>query len=203
VLGGCQSLHTNALDEALALPTEHAARLALRTQQVIAHETGVASTIDPLAGSYYVESLTDELEARACRLIAQIDELGGALAAIEHGFQSQEIHRAAYEWERQVNAMDRIIVGVNAYAEADKARAETLRVDEQIAAQQAERLRELRASRDATAAQQALASLRSAAEGDANLVEPVIAAVEAECTIGEICGVLRELFGEYRPRFGL
>jgi methylmalonyl-CoA mutase N-terminal domain/subunit len=203
VLGGCQSLHTNSMDEALALPTERAARLALRTQQVIAHESGVANTIDPLAGSYYVESLTDELERRALALIEEIDRQGGALAAVERGFQSQEIHRSAYEWERQVNAKERIVVGVNQFVEAEGVEPETLRVDDTIAMRQAARLRELRATRDATAAQSALGALEECARGDDNLVEPIIAAVEAECTMGEICGVLRRVFGEYRPSFGL
>jgi methylmalonyl-CoA mutase, N-terminal domain len=203
VLGGCQSLHTNAMDEALALPTEQSARLALRTQQVIAHESGVASTVDPLAGSWYVESLTDQLEGRALALIEQIDALGGALPAVERGFQSQEIHRAAYEWERQVNAGERVVVGVNAFVESEPAASEMLRVDDEIGCRQAERLRDLRARRDAARAAAALTALREAAAGDVNLVDPIVAAVEAECTVGEICGVMREVFGEYRPSFGL
>jgi methylmalonyl-CoA mutase N-terminal domain/subunit len=203
VLGGCQSLHTNAMDEALALPTEQSARLALRTQQVIAHESGVASTVDPLAGSYYVESLTDELERRALALIEEIDGLGGALAAVERGFQAQEIHRAAYEWERQVNAGERVVVGVNQFVESAPAAADVLRVDDEIGCRQAERLRDLRASRDSARAAAALEALREGAQGTANLVDPIVAAVEAECTIGEICGVMRAVFGEYRPSFGL
>src|SRR5438067_6292063 len=196
VLGGCQSLHTNAMHEALALPTEQSARLALRTQQVIAHESGVASTVDPLAGSWYVESLTDQLEGRAHKLIEEIDAMGGALAAVERGFQSQEIHRAAYEWERQVNAGERVVVGVNAFVEAGPAAAEVLRVDDELGCRQAERLRELRARRDAAGAAAALAALREAAVGTTNLVDPIVGAVEAECTVGEICGVLRAVFGQ-------
>jgi methylmalonyl-CoA mutase N-terminal domain/subunit len=203
VLGGCQSLHTNAMDEALALPTEQAARLALRTQQVIAHETGVASTIDPIGGSYYVESLTDELEHRAADLIAEVDRLGGALAAVERGFQSAEIHRSAYEWERRLNRGETTVVGVNAYVEPGEARPETLRVDEATAERQRERLARLRRRRDAAAAERALAVLADAARGSTNLVDPIIAAVEAWCTVGEICGQLRRVFGEYRPSFVL
>jgi methylmalonyl-CoA mutase N-terminal domain/subunit len=203
VLGGCQSLHTNAMDEALALPTEQSARLALRTQQVIAHESGVASTVDPLAGSYYVESLTDRIEARALALIEEIDATGGALAAVERGFQSQAIHQAAYEWERQVNAGERTVVGVNAFVESAASAADVLRVDDEIGTRQAERLRDLRARRDGARAAAALSALGEGARGSDNLVDPIVEAVEAECTIGEICGVLREVFGQYRPSFGL
>jgi methylmalonyl-CoA mutase N-terminal domain/subunit len=191
------------MDEALALPTERAARLALRTQQVIAHESGVASTIDPLGGSYYVESLTDQLEARARALIDELDRLGGALPAIERGFQAAEIHRAAYEWERQVNSGERLIVGVNAFVEPEPVEPEMLRVGEEVACRQVERLRSLRASRSAARASAALDDLERAARGDGNLVEPIIAAVEAECTLGEVCGRLRTVFGEYRPGIAL
>ncbi|HEY3083052.1 MAG TPA: methylmalonyl-CoA mutase family protein [Chloroflexota bacterium] len=203
VLGGCQSLHTNAMDEALALPTEPAARLALRTQQVIAHETGVASTVDPIGGSYYVESLTDELERRSLELIAEVDRQGGALSAVERGFQSGEIHRAAYEWERRLNEGGVTVVGVNAYVEPGRARPETLRVDEAVAGRQRERLAGLRRERDGSIVERALAELEDAARGSTNLVDPIIAAVEAYGTMGEICGVLRRVFGEYRPSFGL
>jgi methylmalonyl-CoA mutase N-terminal domain/subunit len=203
VLGGCQSLHTNAMDEALALPTEPAARLALRTQQVIAHETGVASTADPLGGSYYVESLTDELERRALELIDQVEGLGGALAAVERGFQSGEIHRAAYEWERKLNDGRATVVGVNAYVEPGDAPPRTLRVDESVAARQRERLARLRRERDGAAVRRRLAELEAAARGTTNLVDPMVAAVEAHATLGEVCGVLRSVFGEYRPSFGL
>ncbi|HEV8638997.1 MAG TPA: methylmalonyl-CoA mutase family protein, partial [Chloroflexota bacterium] len=203
VLGGCQSLHTNAMDEALALPTEPAARLALRTQQVIAHETGVASTVDPIGGSYYLESLTDQLERRALELIGEVDRLGGALVAVERGFQTSEIHRSAYEWERRLNEGKAIVVGVNAHVEPGEARPETLRVDEAIAERQRDRLARLRRERDGAAVERALRELEDAARGSTNLVDPIIAAVEAYGTMGEICGVLRRAFGEYRPSFGL
>ena len=203
VLGGCQSLHTNAMDEALALPTESAARLALRTQQVIAHESGVANTVDPLGGSYYVESMTDELERRAEELIGEVDRLGGALAAVERGFQAAEIHRSAYEWERRLGEKQAVVVGVNAFVEAEEAPPSLLRVDDSIAEQQRARLARLRRERDGTAAERALAELEDAARGTANLVDPIVAAVEAYCTIGEVCGMLRRVFGEYRPSFSL
>src|SRR5262245_628769 len=203
VLGGCQSLHTNAMDEALALPTEQAARLALRTQQVIAHETGVASTLDPIGGSFYVESLTDELERRSLELVAEVDRLGGALAAVERGFQSAEIHRSAYEWEQRLSEGKATVVGVNAYVEPGEARPETLRVDEATAERQRERLARLRRERDGAAHERALNALEQAARGSTNLVDPIIAAVEAHATMGEVCGRLRGVFGEYRPSFGL
>jgi methylmalonyl-CoA mutase N-terminal domain/subunit len=201
VLGGCQSLHTNAMDEALALPTEAAARLALRTQQVIAHESGVANTVDPLGGSYYVESLTDELERRALALIEEVDAIGGPLAAIERGFQAAEIHRSAYEWERRLGEKKALVVGVNAFVEAGEPAPNLLRVDDSIAERQRIRLAQLRRDRDASAVERALRDLEAAAGGTANLVDPIVAAVEAYATIGEICGVLRRVFGEYRPSF--
>jgi len=203
VLGGCQSLHTNGFDEALALPTEHAAKLALRTQQVIAHESGIGSTIDPLGGSYYVESLTDQLECRAMALIEEIDKLGGAVAATERGFQTAEIGRAAYERERAVNDGEQVVVGVNAFREEEPAEPPVMRVDDSVAQRQHERLTKLRASRDAGRHSAALDDLEAAARGETNLIDPIIAAVEAHATIGEICGVLRQVFGEYRPRFGI
>ncbi len=202
VLGGCQSLHTNGFDEALALPTEASAKLALRTQQVIAYESGVANTVDPLAGSYYVESLTDELERRARELIEAVDALGGAVADAKRGFQTAEIGRAAYERERRVNQGEDVVVGVNAFREPEEPEPPAMRVDEAVARQQAERLAALRRERDPGAVAQALGELEWAARGSTNLVEPVLAAVRAYATIGEICGVLRAVFGEYRPRFG-
>jgi methylmalonyl-CoA mutase N-terminal domain/subunit len=203
VLGGCQSLHTNAMDEALALPSESAARLALRTQQVIAHESGIANTIDPLGGSYYLESLTDELERRALELIGEVDRIGGALAAVERGFQAAEIHRSAYEWERRLNEKKALVVGVNAFVEAEEPSPELLRVDDSIAEQQRTRLAELRRGRDGAAVDRTLRELEDAARGTTNLVDPIVAAVEGYATIGEVCGVLRRVFGEYRPSFGL
>ncbi len=198
VLGGCQSLHTNALDEALGLPSESAARLALRTQQVIAHESGVGATIDPLGGSYYVEALTDELESRANDLIEEIQRSGGAVRATERGLQSAAIHRAAYDYEIQINRHERVIVGVNAFAEADTTEVEILRVREEVAYRQGERLRQLRRDRDGGTWERARARLDDAARGAANLMEPIVEAVEAGCTTGEICQVLRQRLGEHQ-----
>ncbi|MBM4419179.1 MAG: methylmalonyl-CoA mutase [Chloroflexi bacterium] len=198
VLGGCQSLHTNALDEALGLPSESAARLALRTQQVIAHESGVGATIDPLGGSYYVEALTDELEARARDLIEEIQRSGGAVRATERGLQSAAIHRAAYDYEMQINRHERVIVGVNAFAEAGATEVEILRVRDEVAHRQGERLRQLRRDRDGGAWDRACARLDDAARGTANLMEPIVEAVAAGCTTGEICQVLRQRLGEHQ-----
>jgi methylmalonyl-CoA mutase N-terminal domain/subunit len=202
VLGGTQSLHTNAMDEALGLPTEESALLALRTQQVIAHESGVCDTIDPLAGSYFVESLTDEIERRAADYIRKIDDLGGAVRAIEKGFQQREIHEAAYRWQRQVEQGGRIVVGVNRFAEgAGSTRPPLLKVDEQLQQKRSERLRALRDRRDAAAVQSALDALEDAARGDANLVPRILDAVERLATLGEISDRLRQVFGVYRQNF--
>jgi methylmalonyl-CoA mutase N-terminal domain/subunit len=200
VLGGTQSLHCNALDEALALPTEHSALLALRTQQIIAYETGVASTVDPLAGSYYVEWLTDRLEQEARRYLERIDAMGGTLAAIEAGFQHQEIQDAAYAWQRQVEAGQRVIVGVNRFQMEAAPRPAILRVDPKLQAEQAERLRQLRASRDNSAVKAALDRLKQAAATEANLMPYIIECVEKECTLGEISDALRQTFGVYEER---
>jgi methylmalonyl-CoA mutase N-terminal domain/subunit len=200
VLGGCQSLHTNAFDEALALPTEESARLALRTQQVIAHESGVTMTADPLGGSYYVEYLTDELERRARHLIDEIDRRGGAAAAIEGGFQASEIQNAAYNRELRVNRGDDIIVGVNAFREESESTPRLHRVDASIAGRQSERIARLRATRNPTSAAAALAALDDAARGSENLVDHLIGAAQADCTLGEMCTVLRRVFGTYRGR---
>jgi methylmalonyl-CoA mutase N-terminal domain/subunit len=201
VLGGTQSLHTNSRDEALWLPTEDSVRIALRTQQIIAHESGVANTVDPLAGSYVIEHLTDEVERRARHYVEQIDALGGALAAIEGGFVQQEIADAAYQYQKAVEEEDRVVVGVNAYQmDEEQVEMERLVVDPTIEAQQRARLADLRAQRDAEAASAALSRIASAArDPDAALMGHFIAAVEADCTLGEICGVLRDVWGEYRP----
>jgi len=202
VLGGTQSLHTNSFDEALGLPSERAALLALRTQQVIAHETGVCDTIDPLAGSYFVESLTESIEREARDYIERIDRMGGAVRAIELGFQQREIHEAAYRWQKQVEAGEQVVVGVNRFrVEADEARPEVLRVDEKLHARRAERLRELRARRDAAAVREALEALESAARGDGNLMPPILAAVRARATLGEIADRLRTVFGVHQETF--
>ncbi len=201
VLGGTQSLHTNSMDEALGLPTEHAALLALRTQQVIAHETGVCDTVDPLAGSYYVEALTDELEKKARAYIEKINELGGAVRAIEMGFQQREIHDAAYAWQKRVESKDAIVVGVNRYMEEEKAKPPLLRVDESLQKQRAEKLRALRGRRDGDAVKRALADIEAAASGDANLMPPILTAVEQLATLGEISDTLRKVYGVYRESF--
>ena len=198
VLGGTQSLHTNSMDEALALPTEEAVQVALRTQQIIAHESGVADTVDPLAGSYYLEHLTDEIEARAREYLARIEDMGGALAAIEAGYIQQEIQESAYRYQKAVEAQEQIVVGVNRYRVAEDHRPRILRVDEAVRAAQVERLRRLRAGRDNDAVHRALAALEEAARGDDNLMPYILEAVEVYATTGEICGTLRRVFGEYR-----
>jgi methylmalonyl-CoA mutase N-terminal domain/subunit len=203
VLGGTQSLHTNAYDEALALPSEEAARIALRTQQIIAEESGVAETIDPLGGAHAIESLTADIETRVLAQIAEIDALGGALAGIERGHQQHEIEDSAYRQQQAIEKGDKVIVGVNAYrGEGDEAEPALLRVDEQAARRQRARLADLRSRRDATAASRARRELVTAAKGTANLVSPIVAAVEASVTLGEICADLREVFGTYVPRAG-
>jgi methylmalonyl-CoA mutase N-terminal domain/subunit len=200
VLGGTQSLHTNSRDEALWLPTEDSVRIALRTQQVIAHESGVADTVDPLAGSYVIEHLTDEIERRAEEYIQKIDELGGALAAIERGYVQQEIADAAYRYQQAVERGEQVTVGVNRFVVAEQStQLERLVVDPAIEAGQRERLAGLRARRDNERVSALLARIASAARGDGNLVPLFVEAVENDVTLGEVCGVLRDLWGEYRP----
>jgi methylmalonyl-CoA mutase N-terminal domain/subunit len=195
--GGAQSLHTNGFDEALALPTERSARIALRTQQILQQEAGTTATADPLGGSYYIESLTDEIEERALELIDRIEELGGAVSAIEQGFVQHEIEESAFRYAQQVESGERTIVGVNAFTEAEGAEVELQVIDPAIERRQLERTARVRAERDAEAATRALAEVRAAAEGDANLLVPMREALRARCTIGEICGTLRELYGTY------
>jgi methylmalonyl-CoA mutase N-terminal domain/subunit len=199
VLGGTQSLHTNSMDEALALPSEEAVQVALRTQQIIAYESGVTETVDPLAGSYFVEALTDQLEAKARAYIAKIDELGGAPAAIEQGYIQREIQEAAYKYQRAVERREQLIVGVNKFIVEEETTPELLRVDESVARKQRERLAALRQRRDAAAVQQVLCALENAAQGSDNLMPPILSAVEAYATTGEICRTLRKVWGEYRP----
>ncbi len=205
VLGGTQSLHTNSMDEALALPTEAAVQVALRTQQIIAYESGVADTIDPLAGSYAIEALTDEIERRAAEYIARIDAMGGALAAIEMGYIQNEINEAAYATQRAVERGEQIVVGVNAFTSEgeESASLDILKVDPAIEAAQRERLARLRAERDNARVRELLAHLETAARGTDNLMPLFIACVENDVTLGEICGVLRGVFGEYRPSITL
>ncbi len=199
VLGGTQSLHTNSMDEALGLPTEHSVRLALRTQQILAHESGVAHTIDPMAGSFAIEALTDEIESRALAYIEQIDALGGAGAAVEHGFMQREIQNAAYQAQIEIEDGDRLVVGVNAYASEEPLRLKPLRVDPAIEAGQRQRLQSLRAQRDASAVEARLAAIQEGAQGSHNLMPRFIEAVEAGATLGEICDRLRQVWGEFRP----
>ncbi len=199
VLGGTQSLHTNARDEALALPTEESARLALRTQQLVAHESGVADVVDPLAGSYFLESLTDQVEERAWRYVEQIDRLGGALAAIEQGYIQSEIQESAYRFQQEVERGERVIVGVNRFTDEEPARpGQILRVDPVVRDRQVDRIRQVKATRDAAQARQALAALASAARGSENTMPRIVACVESLCTLGEISDTLREVFGEAR-----
>ncbi|MFQ3534574.1 MAG: methylmalonyl-CoA mutase family protein [Aggregatilineales bacterium] len=199
VLGGTQSLHTNSMDEALALPTEQAVQVALRTQQILAYESGVADTVDPMAGSYYVEALTDEIEARARHYIEVIDALGGALAAIERGYIQKEIQDAAYAYQQAVERGEQIIVGVNKFTVPEEAPIETLHISEAIAETQRQRLAELRARRDSARVSEILTQIEAAARSSEPLMPLFIEAVEREATLGEICNVLRRVFGEYRP----
>ncbi|HEX8188331.1 MAG TPA: methylmalonyl-CoA mutase family protein [Pyrinomonadaceae bacterium] len=198
VLGGTQSLHTNAMDEALSLPTEAAARLALRTQQVVAHESGVADTVDPLAGSYAVEHLTSEVERLALDYIQKIDAMGGMLHAIEIGYVQREIQEAAYLYQRAVESEDAVVVGVNRFRSEDETPVPTLRIDPSVEHAQVERLRSLRARRDAEKTEVALTLLEDAARSDDNLLPRILSCVEALATVGEISHRLRRVWGEYR-----
>jgi methylmalonyl-CoA mutase N-terminal domain/subunit len=197
VCGGTQSLHTNAFDEALALPTERSARIALRTQQVIAAEGGALDTADPLGGSWFIESLTDELEARAWELIGRVDELGGAVEAIERGFVQDEIEQSAFQWQQEVERGERVIVGVNRFEEAESEQVELQSIDPAAEQRQLERTARVRAERSAADADRALAAVRETAVGDGNLLPPMRDALRARCTIGEICNVLRKEWGMY------
>ena len=199
VLGGTQSLHTNSFDEALALPTEHAVRLALRTQQVIAHETGVVNTIDPLGGSYYLEQLTNELERQAYDYFERIDELGGVIPAIEQNFMQREIAEASYRYQSEVERRERVIVGVNRYALEEEQPIELLRIDPALERKQIERVQAVRERRNSAAAEAAVARLKEDAEhDDRNLMEPIMAASRAYVTMGEMCDALREVWGTWR-----
>jgi methylmalonyl-CoA mutase N-terminal domain/subunit len=198
VLGGCQSLHTNSMDEALALPTEEAALIALRTQQIIANETGVANAIDPVAGSYAIEALTNQIEQRAQEYLAKIDAMGGMIKAIESGFVQSEIQRAAYDFQRAVETKEQIIVGMNDYVASEERGIPTLRIDSEIERNQVQRLRALRAKRDSAKTRAALAELERRARTTENLLPAILAAVEAYATVGEISDTLRRVYGEYQ-----
>jgi methylmalonyl-CoA mutase N-terminal domain/subunit len=197
VCGGAQSIHTNGYDEALALPSERAAHIALRTQQLLAHEAGGTDTADPFGGSYFIEALTDELEAKAWELIERVDDVGGAVAAIEQGFVQDEIEQAAFRWQQEVEARERVIVGVNRFTEGDEEPIELHRIDPAAERRQLERTARIRAERDAQAAEAAIAVVRDTARGDGNLLVPMREALRARCTIGEICNALRDEFGMY------
>jgi methylmalonyl-CoA mutase N-terminal domain/subunit len=198
VLGGCQSLHANGLDEALALPTEKAAVLALRTQQIIAAETGVTNTIDPFAGSYAIEQLTNEIEAGAVAYIERIDALGGLLRAVEQGFVQTEIQRAAYEYQQRVESGEQVVVGVNRFMAEQEKPLPTLRIDAEVERTQVERVKALRAKRDGAKTNAALAEVERRARGNENLMPAILGAVEAWATVGEISDALRRVFGEYQ-----
>lgn len=200
VLGGTQSLHTNSRDEALALPSEDSVRIALRTQQILAYETGVADVVDPLGGSYYVESLTAEIEKRVKEELAKIDEMGGAVSAINSGYIQRQIQDSAYQYQMKVETKEQIIVGQNQFTIEEESQPELLRVDPAVQAAQEQRLRELKSQRDQNQVEKALAAVAAAAREEANLFPPVLDAVRAYATLGEICGVLREVYGEYQAR---
>jgi methylmalonyl-CoA mutase N-terminal domain/subunit len=200
ILGGTQSLHTNSYDEAIALPTEKAARLALRTQQVLAYETDLTATVDPFAGSYVVEAMTDEIESMADELMARVADLGGAVDAIEHGFQKREIESSAYRVSQEIDSGSRVVVGVNKFALDAEDPYEPLRVDPTIEEAQVERLRKLRAGRSADTVTKALDALKSAAESTDNVLYPLKEALRARATVGEVCTALREVWGTYSPQ---
>jgi methylmalonyl-CoA mutase N-terminal domain/subunit len=199
VLGGTQSLHTNGKDEALSIPTAKSARTALRTQQILAHESGVADTVDPLAGSYYVEHLTDRLEAEARVLIGEVDDRGGMLRAVEDQWVQRQIQESAYDRQQEIEAGERTIVGVNAFEVDEEPEIDIQEVTEEQAAAQRERVAAVRADRDDAAVEAALEELATAAAGDVNLMPPIIEAVKTYATVGEICDVLRDEFGTYAP----
>jgi methylmalonyl-CoA mutase N-terminal domain/subunit len=198
VLGGTQSLHTNGYDEALSLPTEEAARIALRTQQVVAFESGVVDTVDPLAGSYFVENLTNEVEQKAWELINKIDVMGGSVAAIEQGFMQDEIANSAYQYQRNIETGDKIIVGVNKFTIDKEAKIPGFKIDDSIRELQTAKLNDLKSRRDAEEVKECLESIANAAKNGSNIMPFVINAVEAKCTLGEIANVLRKEFGEYK-----
>ena len=198
MLGGTQSLHCNGRDEALALPTEESARIALRTQQVIAAETGAANTVDPFGGSYAVEALTNRIEEEASALLARIDAAGGTLAAIEQGMIQREIQESAYRAQQQIDRGERVVVGVNRFATGDATDIEVLRIDPELERNQIDRVRAVRESRAKTEWTVAMEAIVTAARSDGNLVPPIIHAVEAQATVGEISDALRSVFGEHK-----
>ena len=203
VLGGTQSLHTNSRDEALALPSEESARTALRTQQIVAYESGVTNTVDPLAGSYYVEAETARIEREAAAIIAEVDKQGGMVKAIENGYVQASIQNAAYNYQKSVEDGSRIIVGVNKYTVEEKPNQNLLRVSPKVEKSQVDYLTKIKTERDNEAVKQALAHLAEAAKGEDNLMPPIIAAVRVYASVGEICNILRGVFGEYKEKIFL
>ncbi len=199
VLGGCQSLAVCSYDEALALPTEDSVRLSLRTQQIIAHESGLIDSVDPLGGSYYLERLTDDIEKGAGEYIAKIDQIGGAVAAIEKGYIQQEVQESSYRYQREIESGKRVLVGVNKFQVKEPPVKGLLKVDPRVREVQVRRLAELRASRDQKKASACLEELKKVARGDGNLMVPILSCVRSYCTLGEMCDVLRGVFGEYEP----
>jgi methylmalonyl-CoA mutase N-terminal domain/subunit len=199
VLGGCQSLAVCSYDEALALPTEDSVRLSLRTQQIIAHESGLIDTVDPLGGSYYLERLTDDIEKGASDYIAKIDQIGGAVAAIEKGYIQQEVQESSYRYQREIESGKRVLVGVNKFQVKEPPVKGLLKVDPRVREVQIKRLAELRASRDQKKVSACLEELKKVARGDGNLMVPILSCVRSYCTLGEMCDVLRGVFGEYEP----
>jgi methylmalonyl-CoA mutase N-terminal domain/subunit len=203
VLGGTQSLHTNSFDEALCLPTADAVKIALRTQQILAHESGVVKAVDPLGGSYYVEYLTDEIEKKVDQEIMKIDAMGGALAAIESGYMQDEIRRSAYDAKLRQDSGDRTVVGINKFADKETLNFTIHRVDPKAEARQLEKLQRFKSSRDKQSLDRALQTLKYAAGNSANLMPSILGAVKAGATNGEISNVLREVYGEYKPKLSL
>ena len=199
VLGGTQSLHTNSRDEALSLPTEDSVRIALRTQQIVAYESGVADTVDPLAGSYYVESLTDQIEEKVWEYIHKIDDMGGAVKAIEQGYIQKEIADSSYAYQKAVESGEQVVVGVNKFTVKEEGHKEHMVIDSTIADKQVAKIKAVKEKRDSQAAADALAALRAAAATDENLMPYIVDCARKWCTEGEICNELRAVFGEYRP----
>jgi methylmalonyl-CoA mutase, N-terminal domain len=199
VLGGTQSLHTNSYDEALALPSQKAARIAVRTQQILASETDLTATVDPFAGSYAIESMTDDIETATMELMARVEEMGGAVEAIERGFQKNEIERSAYQVAQQIDAGERVVVGVNKYVTAGEEPYQPLAFDPALEEEQASRLAEVRARRDASSFARGMSGLKKAAEGTDNVLYPLREALRSGATLGEVCDALRDVWGIYRP----
>ena len=200
VLGGTQSLHTNSKDEALALPSQEAAKIALRTQQIIGYESGVTKTVDPMAGSYYMESLCDEIEEQVWDYLKKIDKMGGALKAIEKGFFQSEIRQNAYRLKKEVDDNERILIGVNKFAEKSEKKHDLLRIDDSLGRKQEKAIKQIRKSRDNKKTEYALSKMQKAAETDENLMPFILDSVLAYATTGEISNTFREVFGEYRPK---